>query len=187
MLGISAWYLLKDRQREFARRSFQTALVTGFFAAALQILLGHYHAVQVTHTQPEKLAAFEGLFQTERGAPLLIFGIPDAEERKVHAAVQVPRLLSFLTSGDFDAEVKGLNDYPREEWPPVGLTFVSFHLMFLMGMYFAGLTALGMFLLWRRKLFGSRWYLTLAMLSLPLSSLTTTRLWLPTRAGSMCW
>jgi cytochrome bd ubiquinol oxidase subunit I len=187
MLGISAWYLLKQRDQEFAKRSLKVALIAGFIAAAIQIPIGHYHAVQVTHTQPAKLAAFEGLFETQKGAPLLIFGIPDAEQGKVHAAIEIPKLLSFLTSGSMDAEVKGLNDFPRDEWPPIGLTFFSFHLMFMLGMYFLGLTALGMFLLWRKKLFESKFFLRLALISIPLPIIANELGWISAEVGRQPW
>jgi cytochrome d ubiquinol oxidase subunit I len=187
MMGISAWYLRKGDHEDFARKSFKAALVTGFVAAVLQLPLGHYHAVQVAETQPEKLAAFEGLFETQKEAPLLIFGIPDAEERTVHAAIQVPGLLSFLVSFDSQTEVKGLNDYPEEEWPPLGLTFYSFHLMFILGLYFIGLTALGMLMLWRKKLFGSRFYMTLAFFSLPLPLLANELGWIAAEVGRQPW
>jgi len=187
VMGVSAWYLRKGVHLEIARRSLKASLVVGFVFSVLQLPLGHYHAVQVTHTQPEKLAAFEGLFETQRGAPLLLFGIPDAQARTVHAAIRVPGLLSFLTSGDFDAEVQGLNDFPREEWPPLLLTFTSFHLMFVLGMFFIGLTALGMFLLWRNKLFGNRLFLGLAMVSIPLPFVANELGWIAAEVGRQPW
>ena len=139
MIGISAWFILKNRHLEFAKESLKKALIVGFIAAMVQLPLGHYHAIQVAHTQPEKLAAFEGLFETQKGAPLLLFGIPDREEETIHQAIRIPKLLSFLVSGDFNAEVKGLRDFPKDEWPPLGLTFYPFHLMVCLGMYFIGL------------------------------------------------
>ncbi len=187
MLGISAWYLLKGRHVEFAGKSLKVSLVVGFVAAFLQVFLGHYHAVQVTRTQPEKLAAFEGLFETQKAAPLLIFGIPDAESRKVHAAVRIPGMLSLLTSGTTDTEVRGLNDFPEDEWPPIGLTFFSFHLMFLLGMYFVGLTALGMYLLWRKKLFDNKFFLMLAVVSLPLPIIANELGWIAAEVGRQPW
>jgi cytochrome d ubiquinol oxidase subunit I len=187
MMGISAWYLRRGEHEDFARKSFKVSLVAGFIAAVLQLPLGHYHAVQVAQTQPEKLAAFEGLFETQKEAPLLIFGIPDAEEKTVHAAVKVPGLLSFLVGFDTRTEVKGLNDYPTDEWPPLGLTFYSFHLMFILGLYFIGLTALGIFMLWRKKLFGSRFFMTLAFLSLPLPLVANELGWIAAEVGRQPW
>jgi cytochrome d ubiquinol oxidase subunit I len=187
MMGISAWYLIQKKHLEFARRSLKVSLVAGFIAALLQLPLGHYHAVQVAGTQPEKLAAFEGLFETRKEAPLLLFGIPDAKERSVHAAVRVPGLLSFLVSFDTQTEVKGLNDFPEDDWPPLGLTFYSFHLMFILGLYFIGLTALGMFLLWRKKLFDSRLFATLAFFSLPLPLVANELGWIAAEVGRQPW
>ena len=187
MMGISAWYLLKKKHVEFAKRSLKASLVAGFIAAALQLPIGHYHAVQVAQTQPEKLAAFEGLFETQKEAPLLIFGIPDAEERTVHAAIKVPGLLSFLVGFDTQTEVKGLNDFPRDEWPPLGLTFYSFHLMFILGLYFIGLTALGLFLLWRKKLFSSKLFATLAFFSIPLPLIANELGWIAAEVGRQPW
>jgi cytochrome d ubiquinol oxidase subunit I len=187
MLGISAWYVKKGKHLEQAKKSFKLSLVVAAIASIMQLGIGHYHAVQVTHTQPEKLAAFEGLFETQKGAPLLIFGIPDAEERKVHAAIEIPNMLSWLTSGDSQAEVKGLNDYPKEEWPPLGLSFFSFHLMFILGMYFAGLTCLGVFLLWRKKLFSNKFFINLAILSMPLPIIANELGWMAAEVGRQPW
>jgi len=187
MMGISAWYLIKQKHVEFAKRSLKVSLVAGFIAALLQLPLGHYHAVQVAQTQPEKLAAFEGLFETQKEAPLLIFGIPDAEERTVHAAVKIPGLLSFLVGFDTQTEVKGLNDFPQDEWPPLGLTFYSFHLMFILGLYFIGLTALGLFLLWRKKLFDNKLFATLAFFSIPLPLVANELGWIAAEVGRQPW
>jgi len=187
MMGISAWYLLKGQHEDFARKSLKVSLVAGFIAAVLQLPLGHYHAVQVARTQPEKLAAFEGLFETQKEAPLLIFGIPDGQARTVHAAIKVPGLLSFLVAFDTQTEVKGLNDYPEDEWPPLGLTFYSFHLMFILGLYFIGLTALGILMLWRKKLFSSRFFMTLAFFSLPLPLIANELGWIAAEVGRQPW
>ncbi|MCX7805795.1 MAG: cytochrome ubiquinol oxidase subunit I, partial [Planctomycetota bacterium] len=127
VLGIGAWYLLKGAHREFAERTVRFALAAAMILSLAQLGTGHWHAVQVAHTQPEKLAAVEGLFESGPCAPALVFGIPDVEARTVRAAVRVPGLLSLLAFGNMDAEVKGLDAFPREEWPPVLLTFASFH------------------------------------------------------------
>ncbi len=131
MLGISAWLLLKKRSVDAARYSFRLALIVAFISSLAQLGTGHYHAIQVTFTQPEKLASIEGLFTTQRYAPLLLFGIPDAREEKTHFAVRIPGLLSFLATGRFDSEIKGLKAFPKQDWPPLLLTFAPFHLMVL--------------------------------------------------------
>jgi cytochrome d ubiquinol oxidase subunit I len=95
ILGLSAWFLLRGQHLEFARRSLSMALVAGFLASALQVPLGHFHAVQVAETQPVKLAAFEGLWETQTNAPLLLFGIPNREQRRTDFALDLPGLLSI--------------------------------------------------------------------------------------------
>jgi cytochrome d ubiquinol oxidase subunit I len=141
----------------------------------------------VAKTQPEKLASFEGLFETQKRAPALLFGIPDASEGKIHAAVEVPWALSIMISGDPDYEVKGLNDFPPDERPPLGLTFVPFHLMFYLGMYFIGFTGLGILLLWRKKLYSNKLFMKLAFFSIPLPIITNELGWIAAEVGRQPW
>lgn len=187
MLGISAWYLWKERHIDFAHRSLRVALVVGFITASLQLPIGHFHAVQVARTQPEKLATFEGLFETQKRAPLLLFGIPDAEERRVHFAIGVPAALSMMVDMKPDAEVVGLNDFPEDEWPPLLPTFFSFHLMVALGIYFVAFTGFGVLLLWRKRIFDSKLFLRLAMLSLPLPIIANELGWVAAEVGRQPW
>ena len=191
VLGISAWFVLRDRHVEFAKKSFKTALIMAFVTSVLELGLGHYHAVQVATTQPEKLAAFEGLFDTQKRAPVLLFGIPDEEQETVHAAIKIPAGLSLMAFGDAEAEVKGLKDFPRDEWPPLAMTFYPFHLMVALGMFFIGFTALGLFLLWRKKLFSDnllgRLFLKAALLSIPLPIIANELGWIAAEVGRQPW
>ena len=187
MLGVSAWFLIKGRHLDFAKRSMKLALVVAALSSFIQLGLGHWHAVQVAHTQPEKLAAIEGIFETQSGAPALLFGIPDGEEGRMKYAVQVPGLLSLLAFGKIDAVVMGLRDVPREEWPPLALTFYPFHLMVMLGMLFIALGALGLFLLRRGKLFDSRWYLWCALLAVPLPFVANELGWITAEVGRQPW
>jgi len=187
MLSISARYLLRGEHLEFARRSLKVSLVTAFLAAVAQLPLGHVHAVQVAETQPEKLAAFEGLFETRTRAPLVLFGIPDQEAGELNAAIAVPAGLSLLVGNDPDTEVTGLNEFPRDEWPPVATSFFSFHLMVVLGGYFVALTALGLFLWWRQKVFQNGLFLKLAWLSLPLPIIANELGWIAAEVGRQPW
>lgn len=187
VMGISALYLLRNQHVEFAKQSLQTALIFGFLAASMQLPIGHGHAVQVARTQPEKLAAFEGLFETQKGAPALLFGIPDEERRIVNYAVEVPRALSVLVDMDPEAEVQGLNDFPRDEWPPLAMTFFPFHLMFYCGMFFIALTAWGVFLLWRKKLYDNKLFMKIAFFSLPLPLVANELGWIAAEVGRQPW
>jgi cytochrome d ubiquinol oxidase subunit I len=191
--GLSAWYLLKGRHLEFARRSLAIAMVAGLIGAWGQFATGHAHAVQVAATQPAKLAAFEGLFDTQRGAPLLLFGMPDPESEEVDLEIALPGFLSFLVGFDFDTEVRGLNDFPRDQWPPVRASFVPFHAMFGLGLVFMGLTSLGtLLLLWRRTLFDTgktavRWFLWAVVVALPLPILANELGWFAAEIGRQPW
>ncbi len=187
VLGIAAWLVLRKKALAIARKSFVIALVTIAIFGVLQAGLGHWHAVQVLETQPLKLAAVEGHFNTMKGAPALLFGIPDAKEETVHAAVKLPKLLSLLGTGNPNAEIKGLKAFPKKDWPPLGLTFYPFHLMVLLGTYFIGLAFLGLFLLWKKRLFETRWFLKLAMWSLPLPILANELGWMTAEVGRQPW
>lgn len=187
MMGISAWYLLRDRHAEAAKRAFTAALVVGFLASVGALGLGHWHAVQVEKTQPAKLAAFEGLFETQANAPLTLFGFPDAETRTLRAAVSIPGGLSLLVGNSTRTVVEGLDKTPRADWPPLLATFVSFHLMVLLGLFFIAFTALGLLLLRWRRLFENRLFLKVALWSIPLPFLTTQVGWMAAEIGRQPW
>jgi cytochrome d ubiquinol oxidase subunit I len=193
VLGISAIYLLRKKHVEFARRSFRMALIAAFIFSLAQAWFGHHHAIQVAQTQPAKLAAFEGLFETQTRAPLLLFGIPNVERMENDYEIAVPGMLSFLVDMSLDHEVQGLNDFPREEWPPVLLTFIPFHAMFGLGLVFIGFSTLGVFLLWRKKIGDDRstwlntWYLRLAVAATPFPIIANELGWLAAEAGRQPW
>ncbi|MGI6712630.1 MAG: cytochrome ubiquinol oxidase subunit I [Bacillota bacterium] len=187
VMGISAWFLIKNKNVECAQKSFKISLIVAFFAAIMQLGLGHYHAVQVGETQPVKMAAFEGLFETTKGAHLLLFGIPDQEEEITRGAIGLPGILSFMLHGDFSAEVKGLKEYPKEEWPPLGMVFQSYHLMIILGSFFVAVTLVGIYLLWRRKLFDKKNFLRLMLFSLPLPIICNEVGWIAAEVGRQPW
>jgi cytochrome d ubiquinol oxidase subunit I len=160
VMSISAWYLLKGRHEEFARRSFIIALVVGTVTSWGELASGHSQAQMVAHQQPAKLAAFEGHFETgEGGTGMYVAGWPDPEAKTVRLGIEIPKMLSFLVYEDFDRPVAGLDRIPQEDQPPVVVPFMTYHMMVALGMGFIGLTTLACFLLWRRKLFEKRWLL----------------------------
>jgi len=185
--GLSAWFLLKGRHIEFARRSLAGALVLALAASVVQFGLGHWHAVQVAHTQPEKLAAFEGLYDTQKRAPALIFGIPNDREQRMDYAVALPGALSLMAFGDIDAEVAGLDQVPRDERPPMMLTFFPFHLMVALGGLFLLIPAWGLWLWWRRKLVKNKLFLRVAFWSMPLPVIACELGWIAAEVGRQPW
>jgi cytochrome d ubiquinol oxidase subunit I len=187
MLGLSAWMLLKKSDAEFIKRSLKVALVVAFAGSVLQIATGHYHAIQVANTQPEKFATIEGVEKTEQSASAIIFGIPNEKERTINAAVRVPGLLSILLSGRTEHEVRGMEEFPPEDMPPLTLTFLSFHLMVALGFYFVLFSGLGIFLLAGKKIFALRSYLWLAVLTIPLPIVANELGWISAEVGRQPW
>lgn len=160
VMSVAAFYLLKNRHLEFAKRCMVIGLIAGFVGSAWAGLAGDSSARLLATTQPTKLAAFEGHYKSESGGTgLYVFGIPNERERKVNLGIQIPGMLSFLVYGNFDKPVKALDQFPVKDWPPVAIPFTCFHLMVALGGYFVVLTSFGLFMLWRKKLFETRWLL----------------------------
>lgn len=185
MMGISAILLIKRRQVEMARASFRLSMVVAFVTALLQLGTGHLHAVQVAQTQPAKLAAFEGLYTTQTNAPLVLIGWPDKAER---SGIRIPGLLSWLATGKPESTVKGLHDPAfAGNTPPVLLTFIPFHLMFLSGLFLIAAPLFGLYLLWQKQLDGNRFMLNLAIVCLPLPLLVNELGWMAAEVGRQPW
>jgi cytochrome d ubiquinol oxidase subunit I len=138
--------------------------------------------------QPSTLAAMEGLFETERGAPLAILGQPDVERQRLDNPLVVPNALSFLTYQRWKAEVRGLNSFPRENWPDnIPLLYYSYHIMVGLGTIFIAIMMLAGFALWRGWLYTSRPLLWILMLSVPFPYIATTAGWTTAELGRQPW
>ncbi|MBC8180700.1 cytochrome ubiquinol oxidase subunit I [candidate division KSB1 bacterium] len=185
--GISAWYLLKKRHQELAKMTLKLSMILIVITSLLELGLGHAHSVQVAKTQPEKMAAFEALYDTQQGAPLTLFAIPDAKNQKNHLYIGIPKMLSFLIYFDFDAEVKGLNDFPEDERPPVFLPFVSYHVMIILGSLFIAIAFFGTYLLAKKKLWNTKWYLTALVWAIPLPHIAIQFGWIAAEVGRQPW
>ncbi len=185
--GIAAYYLTRGRHELFARKLLSIALPIALVTAVAQPVIGHFHILQVLHHNPEKDAAYEGIFKSVDGAPLLAFGIPDEKNQVIHFAVGAPYLLSLLESGDPMSRVQGLEEFPHENWPPVNVIFTSFHLMIMLGIAMIAATGLGVILMWRRKLFAARWYLLLLPWLIPLPYLANETGWIGAEIGRQPW
>jgi len=185
--GIGAWYVIKNRQKEYAKKLIGVSLILFIFTAVFQLFLGHGHSVQVAKTQPEKMAAFEGLWETQKNAPLSLFGIPDEKKETTHMFIGVPGLLSFLVHFDTEAEIKGLKEFPAAERPPVFLSFWSYHIMIGLGMLFILLAILGAYLLVRKKIWHNHWYLKTLLFVIPLPYLANEFGWIAAEVGRQPW
>ncbi|XXF77623.1 cytochrome ubiquinol oxidase subunit I [Myxococcaceae bacterium GXIMD 01537] len=150
MAGIHAFMLLRYPAAAFHRKALSIALPLACVTALLQPLVGDFSAKHVARSQPVKLAAMEGQFETEVGAPLRLGGLPDVETRQTPHSLDVPYGLSVLAFGDPKAEVKGLNAFPREDWPPVAKVHLAFQVMVGTGTLMAALAAVTLWLRWRK-------------------------------------
>lgn len=188
VMSVAAYYLLKRRYEDFARKSFTIGL--GFAAVATVALLfsGHLQARNVALTQPPKLAAFEGHLETgEGGAALQLFGWPDVEQRRVRCGIAVPGLLSWLVHGDWNRPVEGLDRTPPEDWPPLVITFWSYHLMLYMWGFCILLVLVGLVLRWRGTLFGHRALLWVFVFGVAAPLVANQLGWVAAEVGRQPW
>jgi cytochrome d ubiquinol oxidase subunit I len=184
--GVAAYRLLRNNEDELARRAFRVALIFGLIVACLEAFpFGDWHARQVAHTQPEKLAAMEGLTEGGTHAPIALFAFISNSEPWF--SLQITHLLSLLVGHDVDTYVQGLNEFPPDERPPVGITFTAFHLMVILGMYFIFIMAWGCFKMWRKKMWTSRVLLWHFVLSIPLPIVACELGWIVAEVGRQPW
>jgi cytochrome d ubiquinol oxidase subunit I len=142
----------------------------------------------VARTQEAKFAAMEGLYSTTAGAPLVLFSLPPQQSGKPHGPeLIVTNLTSFLAFGNFRAPVKGLEEFPREDWPPVAVTFLSFHHMVIVGNLLLLEALIGVVLLWRRRLERARWWQWMMFWSLPLPTIAIQLGWMAAEVGRQPW
>ncbi len=185
ILAIASYYLLKNIHIEEAKILLKKAFTVFAIVAILQLFLGHLHSVEVAKYQPEKMAAYEALWHTQKGAPLALFGIPDTSEQKTYLYIGIPKLLSFLVHFDANAEIKGLDAFPREEWPYVTGPFIMYHLMIIFGLWFILLAIWG-WLLGKKKT-ENKLFLKLLLWSVPLPYLANTFGWIAAEVGRQPW
>ncbi|MEJ2640596.1 MAG: cytochrome ubiquinol oxidase subunit I [Desulfosarcinaceae bacterium] len=186
VMGISAYHLLKKQNVDFFTRSFRIALVFGLVSSIWVAIEGDRHAVHVAEAQPAKLAAMESHWETQTQAPIVLFAVPDEENGRNSVEIgRIPGLLSLLGYHNFNAEVRGLNDFPRDERPPVLLTFLSFRLMVALGTLFILLCIIGWFL--RKRLVENPWYLRIMLFAIPLPYIAAEAGWVLAEVGRQPW
>jgi cytochrome bd ubiquinol oxidase subunit I len=186
--GIHAFLLLLDRDNSFHRRALSVALLVGAPAAVLQPISGDLSAKTVARLQPAKLAAMEAHFETGPRAPLLLGGWPDMDKAETRYAIRIPGGLSFLAFGDFDAEVKGLEDFPRDEWPHVPIMHTAFQVMVALGAYLALVSLWAAWVAWRRRdVTEDRRLLLAVALAAPMGFIAIEAGWTVTEVGRQPW
>ncbi len=189
MAGIGAFYLLSGKHEAFGRTFVRVGVCVGVVATVLQLYpTGDGQGRMVAEHQPTALAAMEGLFRTEKGAPLALIGQPDVERMRLDNPIVVPRALSFLTYRRWNSEVKGLDAFPRQDWPDnIPLLYYSYHVMVGLGTMFIAVMAVAAFLLWRGRLHRTRWMLWILMLAIPFPYIANTAGWITAEVGRQPW
>jgi cytochrome d ubiquinol oxidase subunit I len=187
VISVSAYYILKGKFLDFAKNSLKIGLGVALISCLLQVVSGDRSAKIVAQYQPAKLAAFEGVFETQKEAPLYLFGVVNTEEKRVDYGFKIPKLLSYLSFGDTSAEIKGLDRVPRSDWPKTAAIFQTYRLMILMWSIMLFLSLVAVCLWWRGKLFQNRWILKALVWSVLCPQIANQAGWVSAEMGRYPW
>jgi cytochrome bd ubiquinol oxidase subunit I len=189
MAAVGAFYVLRSDQHDYGRLFLRLGISAAFAASIWQLFpTGDRQGQLLAKHQPVTLAAMEGLFKSESGAPLALVGQPNTDLERLDNPLFIPRALSFLTHRRWEAEVKGLDAFPREEWPDnIPLLYYSYHIMVGLGTIFIAITSLAMFQMWRKRLEVSRALLWVIMLAFPFPFIANTAGWTTAELGRQPW
>jgi cytochrome d ubiquinol oxidase subunit I len=189
MCSVGAYYLLENKSAEHAKLFLRVGVVAGVISCVTQIFpTGDLHGRYMAKHQPAAVAGMEGLFHSQRGAPIVLVGQPNEQRETIDNPLAANGVLSFLIYGTTKAEVDGLDKIPRDQWPePLPLLYYAYHIMAGLGTYFALLMVITAFLLWRGKLFQARWALWALLLSFPLPYIANTAGWMTAEIGRQPW
>ncbi len=189
MAAVGAYYLLSHLHEEYGKLFVRVGVAVGVVAAVLQLFpTGDGQGAMIAKHQPATLAAMEGLFRTENGAPLAILGQPDVPNQRLDNPFMVPRALSFLTYRSWSAQVNGLDHFSSDEWPDhIELLYFSYHIMVGLGTIFIAILVIAAWLLFRGTLFRSKAMLWILMLAVPLPFIANTAGWITAEVGRQPW
>ena len=187
--ALGAFYILSKRQVEFGKLFVKAGVIAGFIGSIWMLFpSGDLQGRMIAKHQPVTLAAMEGLFHSEEGAPIAIIGQPDMEKKRLDNAILIPNALSFITYQRWDAHVRGLDAFPEDEHPTnIPLLYYSFHMMVGLGTIFIAIMSIAAFYLWRGKLFETNWLLWILMLLFPFPFIANTVGWMVAELGRQPW
>ncbi|HEX6144497.1 MAG TPA: cytochrome ubiquinol oxidase subunit I [Geminicoccaceae bacterium] len=185
--GVSAWFLLRGREIETSEVALRQGIGLIVVLAPLQILLGDLHGLNTLEHQPAKVAAMEGHWESQRGAPMVLFAWPDVDAETNRFEVAIPKLASLILTHELDGRVRGLTEWPEDERPYVPLVFFAFRIMVAVGFVMLAMGLLGLVLLLRRRLGETDWFLRLAVLTSPIGFIAILAGWVTTEVGRQPW
>ena len=181
--AVGAWHLLKERGNEGAKVMLSMAMWMAAIVTPVQIMAGDMHGLNTLEHQPAKIAAMEGHFEGENGAPLILFGIPDMEAAETHYRIEVPKLGSLILTHSLDGRVPGLKDFPREDWPNASIVFFSFRVMVGIGFLMLGIGVWSLYLRWRGTLAETPLFHRAVLLMGPTGFIAVLAGWITTEVG----
>lgn len=181
--GVGAWYLVNGRFTEHAKTMLSMALGLIVIVAPLQIFAGDLHGLNTLEHQPAKIAAMEGHWETKKGAPLVLFALPDQNAEANRFEVAIPKLGSLILTHDWNGEVRGLKEWDANDRPPVFIVFWSFRFMVAIGLLMALVGIVGLYLRLRGRLYDTRWFLQLCRICSPLGFVAILCGWITTEVG----
>ncbi len=187
--ALAAFYLLREQQKPKVRKMLRVGVVAGAIASVLAAFpTGDLHAKMVAKHQPASFAAMEGHFKTGAGVSLVLIGQPNLETMTLDNPIEAPKALSFLTHNRWDAEIQGLTEFPRDQWPDnIPLLYYSYHIMAGLGTVFIALMLVSAWWLWRGKLHVTRPLLWLLLLCAPFPFVANTAGWHTAELGRQPW
>lgn len=185
VISVSAYYILKNKHIESAKAGFKVSIAVAVFASLFQLFTGHQSANGVAENQPSKLAAFEGHYQTGP-ADMYLFGWVDEANEEVYG-IKIPGMLSLLVHQDPKEPIIGLDQFAEEDRPPVNIVFQTYHIMITIGMLLIAIALYAAFLLWRKKLFDTKWFLRLSVIAVILPQIGNQVGWYTAEIGRQPW
>lgn len=185
VISISAYYLLKNKHIEFSLKSLKIGFIIALVASLFQLITGHSSAKQVYEYQPAKLAAFEGHYETTKGDLYLIGWVDEKNQNTV--GIKIPGLLSYLLFNDFEKPVTGLNEFKKEDIPPVNIVFQTYHFMVGIGFLLILLSILGLYLTLKNKIADNKTFLFVSVFSVILPHLANQLGWMSAEIGRQPW
>ncbi len=188
VMGVSAYHLLRNNEVDLFKKAFKIGAAFGVFATIVVFIIGDMHAAEVAKTQPTKLAAMESVWNSEKGAPMYLFIVPDEKHHK--NAVElfgIPKALSMIAYHDPNATVKGLNDFPKGDTPPVLITFASFRSMVGLGTLFVLVALLAFLFIRKDNLIDKKWFLKAMVWAIPFPYIAIEFGWVVAEVGRQPW
>jgi cytochrome d ubiquinol oxidase subunit I len=187
VLGATAWHLKHRRNVAESRAVMGMTVIFIAIFVPIQITAGDLHGLNTLHHQPLKVAAMEGLWDTQARAPAVLFAIPDEKAERNRAEIAIPALASIYLAHSPDAVIKGLKEAPPSDRPPVAPVFFAFRIMVGIGVLMLGMAVWGVWLRWRGRLYTNRLYQNACIAMIPAGFVAVVAGWTVTEVGRQPW